>query len=137
MANRLFEAVEKGYLEADELLQERNHKLRARRQELLLHIGRLTNQQSMPVGEISARKAEKVSAALSKVLLDRESPLQKRYVQALVGEIRANGQQIEIRGPEAALADAYTQNDSKCPQWVPSCDVDWCARQDSNLRPRP
>lgn len=134
-ANRLFEAVEKGYLEADELLQERNHKLRARRQELLLHIGRLTNQQSMPVGEISTRKAEKVSAALSKVLLDQQSPLHKRYVQALVGEITAKGQRIEIRGPESALADAYAQNSSKHAEWVPSCDVDWCARRESNPQP--
>lgn len=80
----------------------------------------------MPVGEISPRKAEKVSAALSKVLLDRQSPLQKRYVQALVGEIRAKGQQIEIRGPESALADVYAQNGSRHAEWVPSCEVGWC-----------
>lgn len=136
-ANRLFEAVERGYLAADDLLQERNHKLRAQRQELLQHIGRINGQQSMPFGAISARKVEKVSAALSKVLLDSKSPLQKRYVQALVGDIQAKGRQIEIRGPESAIADAYAQNESGHPKWVPSSVVEWCARQDSNLRPRP
>ena len=37
-SERLFEAVEKGYLPMDETLQHRSHKLQARRQEILLEI---------------------------------------------------------------------------------------------------
>ncbi|MEO6118402.1 MAG: hypothetical protein ABIP37_04970 [Methylotenera sp.] len=37
-SERLFEAVEKGYLLMDETLQHRSHKLQARRQDVLLEI---------------------------------------------------------------------------------------------------
>ncbi len=37
-SERLFEAVEKGFLPMDEMLQQRSHKLQTRRQDILLEI---------------------------------------------------------------------------------------------------
>jgi len=47
-SERLFEAVEKGYLPMDDTLQERSHKLQARRQAVLLEIAGLKREKQMP-----------------------------------------------------------------------------------------
>lgn len=57
---RLYEAVEKGFLPLDASLQERPHKLQARKQELLIEIAGFRRQQQLPdINTISLKRLPK------------------------------------------------------------------------------
>lgn len=60
--DRLYEAVEKGYLPLDASLQERSHKLQARKQELLIEVAGFRRQQQLP--EIKQNQLEAFTKAL-------------------------------------------------------------------------
>jgi len=55
--DRLYEAVEKGFLPLDSSLQERSHKLNARKQKLLIQAADYRRQQQLPEIEQNQLKA--------------------------------------------------------------------------------
>ena len=133
--DRLYEAVEKGLLPMDETLQQRAHKLQARRQEVLIEIAGFRRQKEMPLGLLKPKQIDAFSRALRSKLLDRNSGFGKEYLKLLVSEIRIEGKEAQITGSYAALANAVaetkTGNLGRVPRFVP----DWLPDQGSNLGP--
>ncbi|MBX3618256.1 hypothetical protein, partial [Nitrosomonas sp.] len=84
--DRLYEAVEKEFLPLDASLQERSHKLQARKQELLIEVAGFRRQQQLP--EIKQNQLEVFTKVLRTKLLDRKSGFGKEYLKLLVSEIR-------------------------------------------------
>jgi hypothetical protein len=120
--DRLYEAVEKGFLPLDSSLQERSHKLQARRQELLILSAGYRRQQKLP--DIKQNQLTAFTKALRTKLLDRKSGFGKEYLKLLVSEIRIKGNQAEITGSYSALAHAIDESKigslDKVPSFVPN-----------------
>jgi len=129
---RLYEAVERGFLPLDSSLQERSHKLQARKQELLIQVAGYRQQQQLP--EIKQNQLEAFTKALRNKLLDKSSGFGKEYLKLLINEIRIKDNQAEITGSYSALAHAVAESNST-PQRVPSFVPKWLPDQGSNLGP--
>jgi|CXWL01.1.fsa_nt_gi DNA invertase Pin-like site-specific DNA recombinase len=131
--DRLYEAVEKGFLPLDASLQERSHKLQARKQELLIEVAGFRRQQQLP--EIKQNQLEAFTKALRTKLLDRSSGFGKEYLKLLVSEIRIKDNQAEITGSYSALAHAVEESKMNTHNRVPRFVPNWLPDQGSNLRP--
>ena len=130
-SERLFEAVEKGYLPMDETLQHHSHKLQARRQEILLEIAGLKRQRDLPTDLLKPQHINAFSKALRSKLLDRESQFGKEYLKLLVNEIRINGNEAQISGSYAVLAGAIAES-NKGTLRVPTIAPNWLLDLGSN-----
>lgn len=128
----LFEAVEKGYLPMDETLQQRSHKLQARRQDVLLKIASLKRQREMPTDPLQPQHIKAFSKALRAKLLDRNSRFGKDYLKLLVNEIKIEGNEAHISGSYDALAYAIAETKKGAPQRVPTFVSNWLLDLGSN-----
>ena len=126
--DRLYEAVEKGFLPLDSSLHERSHKLNARKQELLIAVAGYRRQQQMP--EIRQNQLEAFTKALRTKLLDRKSGFGKEYLKLLVSEIRIKDNQAEITGSYSALAHAVEETKKHSLERVPSFVPNWLGYPD-------
>ena len=133
--DRLYEAVEKGLLPMDETLQQRAHKLQARRQEVLIEIAGFRRQKEMPLGLLKPKQIDAFSKALRSKLLDRDSGFGKEYLKLLVSEIRIEGKEAQITGSYAALANAVAETKTGILGRVPRFVPNWLPDQGSNLGP--
>ena len=106
---RLYEAVEKGLLPLDGSLQERAHKLQARRQDILMELAGLRQKKAMPLNQLTAKQLNAFSMAMRTRLLDRSSAFGKEYLRLFVNEIRLTGKRVEISGSYGALAQGIAQ----------------------------
>ena len=131
-SERLFEAVEKGFLPLDETLQQRSHKLQARRQEVLLEIAGLKRQREMPTDLLKPQHVSAFSQAIRSKLLDRSSHFGKDYLKLLVNEIRIEGNEAHISGSYNALACAIAETKKGNPQRVPTFVSNWLLDLGSN-----
>ena len=131
--DRLYEAVEKGFLPLDSSLHERSHKLNARKQELLIQVAGYRRQQQFP--EIKQNQLEAFTKALRTKLLDRKSGFGKEYLKLLVSEIRIKDNQAEVTGSYSALAHAVEETKKHSLERVPSFVPNWLPDQGSNLGP--
>ena len=91
---RLYEAVEKGLLPADDTLRVRAHKAQARRQEILLEVARKRDRGQIALTELSPKQITTFCAALRDRLLDPDTGFGKAYVNLLVDEIRLEGNEL-------------------------------------------
>lgn len=132
---RLYEAVERGLLSRDSSLQERAHRLGAKRQAILTEIAGIRRQQEIPSQLLTDRNIDGFCRALRSKLFDRESNFGKEYLKLLVDEIRVQGREVKIRGSYSALAHAVGTKKLGNPEWVPSFGGVWLPGQDSNLQP--
>ena len=133
-SDRLFEAVESGHLPLDTALQQRAHKLQARRQELLLEIAGAKRETETPLKALNAGQVEAFGRAL-RSRLGGNQPFAKQYLRLLVSEIRVADKALEMRGSYAALAHAVAENKVGTVAAVPSFASKWLPDQGSNLGP--
>jgi site-specific DNA recombinase len=131
-SERLFEAVEKGFLPMDETLQQRSHKLQARRQEVLLEIAGLKRQREMPTNLLKTQNIDAFSKAIRSKLLDRSSRFGKDYLNLLVNEIKIDGNEAHISGSYNALASAVAETKKGSPLRVPTFVSNWLLDLGSN-----
>ena len=130
--DRLYEAVENGFLPMDVTLKERVHKHQARRQEILTEMAGLRRQGEMPLSQLGPKKIEAFCKALKEKLQDRSTQFGKEYLRLLVEEIRVEGKEIRIRGNYAALAGMLDKTKAGFPEGVPAFGRDWLPNPDSN-----
>ena len=133
-SDRLFEAVESGHLPLDTALQQRAHKLQARRQELLLEVAGAKRETETPLKALKAGQVDAFGRAL-RSRLGGNQPFAKQYLRLLVSEIRVADKALEMRGSYAALAHAVAQNKAGTHPAVPSFASSWLPDQGSNLGP--
>ena len=133
-SDRLFEAVESGFLPLDTALQQRSHKLQARRQELLLEVAGLKRQNETPLKLLKTGQVEAFGKALKSRLV-AGSPFAKQYLRLLVTGIRVSRNNVEMRGSYEALAGAIDQSKHGALPMVPSFAPRWLPDQGSNLAP--
>ena len=123
-SDRLFEAVENGFLPMDSALQSRAQKLQARRQELLLEIAGFKRQAETPLKRLSGNQVEAFGKAL-KARLAENGSFAKQYLRLLVTRIRVTRNKLEMQGSYDALANAIGQSTHGAIAMVPSFAPSW------------
>jgi len=130
--NRLYEAVEAGVLPLDEDLTDRVQKLKARRQEALIEMGRIKQRQDIPLNTLSPKHIEAFSKSLRNKLFNQSTRFGKDYLKLLVDEVRINGNEAVMRGSHAAMANALIGTRQGTHGGVPRFVPEWLSGQDSN-----
>ncbi len=128
--DNLYDAVEKGFLPLNESLHERVHKHEARRQDILIELGRLRDQKERPISKLTKKHVAAFCAALKEKLQDKESHFGKEYLRVLLDEIRVVKKEVHLKGSVAALAGALSMGLNRGlgggaqirPSWLPSAD---------------
>ena len=134
--NRLYDAIEKGTVALDDLLQKRLETLSTSRDALKSELTRLHQSKAAPIEQILPSMVERFSKGIRKKLED--PAFAKRYLQLLVDDIVVTDCQATIRGNKAKLASAINACKKKgTSEEVPSFMRVWRARDDSNVRPLP
>ena len=132
--NRLYDAIEKGTVALDDLLQKRLETLNTSREALHAELTRLHQNKTEPVEQVLPSMVERFSKGIRKKLED--PAFAKRYLQLLVDDIVVTDCQATIRGDKAKLASAINAFKKKGTSGeVPSFMRAWRARSDSNARP--
>jgi site-specific DNA recombinase len=132
-SERLFEAVEKGYLPMDDTLQQRSRKLQTRRQDVLLEIASLKRTKEMPKDVLKPANINEFTKVLKAKLLDRNSRFGKDYLKVLVKEIKVKGNEAEVTGSYGALAGAIMGTKKGADLSVPTFVSNWLPNLGSNL----
>jgi len=123
--DRLYEAVEKGLLSLDSTLTERAHKLKARREAILIEIAGIKREQEIPLKMVAERHVDGFCRALKEKLFDKASNFGKEYLKLLVDRIEVQRRQVSIRGSYSALAMALKTTKLGDPVRVPSFGGSW------------
>ncbi len=131
-SERLFEAIEKGFLPMDDMLQQRSHKLQTRRQEVLLEIAGLKRQQEMPTDILKPAYINQFTTVLKTKLLDRESNFGKQYLKVLISDITVTGKEAQISGSYGTLAGAIAETKKGTLGRVPTSVSNWLLDLGSN-----
>ncbi len=132
---KLYEAVEKGFLPLNASLHERVHKHEVRREEILTELARLRHQKEMPLARLSKKNIAAFCIALKEMLLDRTSHFGKEYLRMLLDEIRVIKKEVHLRGSYAALASALSVGSNRGFNMVPTFVPYWLPSADSNHGP--
>lgn len=134
---RIYEAVEKGFMKADEHLKTRLEQHQVKRESLIAEIAAIKRQQKSPLQTITPQKIEAVSKILTQRLTEA-SPYAKAYLRATVSEIRITDQIVSLTGDNQSMANLITSNAAIDGQHtVPRSMSNWRTREDSNFRPLP
>jgi len=130
--DKLYEAVEKGFLPLNNSLQERSHRHEVRRQEILMELASLRRQKEMPITKLGKNHIAAFCSALKEKLCDRASNFGKEYLKLLVNEIRVDKKEVHLSGSYSALAGALYMLTKPAIEAVPCLAPVWPANADSN-----
>ena len=108
----LYAAIEKGLPFGGDT-QERLHKLKAERENLLIDISSIRRKRDMPLGKINKNQINQFCNALKTLLLEPKSGFGKGNVKLLVDEIRVEANQATMQGSYENLAYAVGQTQKK------------------------
>ena len=135
-SERLFEAVENGFLPMDASLRDRAQKLKARREDILIQIAGIKREKEVPISKIGMKTIKEFCAVLKERLKDSASHFGKAYLRLLIDEIRIKGKEILIKGKYSALAGCLIQGKvGTARPSVPTLIYPWLPGTDSNRRP--
>jgi len=129
---KLFEAVEKGFLELDDQLKERAKHNKQAREALLSEIASLKRQHQAPLNVLTPQKIEAVSKILNKRLATA-SLYSRAYLRASLSEIRVTEEFLKFSGTRKSMADLVAANgEINATNTVPGSIPDWRPLRDSN-----
>ena len=133
---RLYDGIASGVLNPTEpLLKEQIDGLALRKSEASIEAERCKSLKQAAFSPPSAEKIEQFAEGLKAKILDGSLALRKAYIRAFVDRIIFQDGQITISGRKDLLASAAAKGDLKPAGGVLTFVPEWCARQDSNLRP--
>lgn len=90
---RLYEGVEQGFFDLDDSLKARVHKLKVKREEILIELSKVKQRQLLPIKKITNRHVDAFCQAMKTRLNDPDSGFEKGYIKLLVDGIRINEKQ--------------------------------------------
>lgn len=130
---RLYELVEDGLAETDDILKRRIAGLREARDKALAALDRARSA-TRPVENISPLIIERFAHTMREKLTEGNIPFRKAYLAALVDRIEVDNCKVRIVGRRDVLQQAILANGEGWPS-VHRLVPKWRSRQDSNLRP--
>ena len=131
---KLFDALTDGQVTDSKGFRDHHNKLEARRDELMRLISLKERVLCLPVGRITETQIKRFSSALQETLKNGPKAFRKEYMRLLINHVDVGKEEIRIEGSMTSLASAVQASKSLNHE-VLSFERNWCARQDSNLRP--
>ena len=123
---RLFDAVENGTFDSDDLLRERTQEIKTRRDALKIELANFTRQPSFDLSPLRASQIEKVSNMLKAKLINGDKEVARSYVHLLVDEIKVIDNQAMIQGNvKALIAATASENKNGHLKQVPTSISNW------------
>jgi len=107
--NRIYEAVERGFMKMDEHLKTRLDQHQQKRETLLAEVANLKRQQQSPLQTITPQKIKAASNILVKRFTEASS-YAKAYLRATVSEIRIHDEMVSLSGDSQAMARLVANN---------------------------
>lgn len=130
--DKLYEAVEKGFIPQNTSLHERVHKHETRRQEILMEVAKLKSQKEIPLARLTRKNITAFCSALKELFKDKSVQFGKEYLKLLLDEIRVTQKEVHLKGGYAALTSALSCVSKQGLTKVPSFDPYWLARKDED-----
>ena len=134
---RLIDLVADGHLTAsDPQFSKKYAELREQTAQVTTDIIMIERQLANSERRITPELIERFAGIMRDRLNQTDPALRQFYVRSIVGRVDVGKDQIRISGSTKSLERAVGRVDSKPSQLVPSIEREWCALQDSNLRPQ-
>ncbi len=128
----LLEAVENGDIPSGNILREKAKRLEVQRQELLLEIASLKQEQELRLDKLTPNHIKAFCKAFKKRMENIKSGLGKGYIKLLISEIKVMGSEVLMSGNSRNLAYAVANQgvvngsarkvSSFVPNWLPGTD---------------
>ena len=129
----LVDVMEKGGLGAARTLQARFAKRQGEYDEIIRLISLKERELNLPVAEVTQKRLNAFSEAMTEQLRDASSPSFRRsYVRLFLSKVTVEEKGIQIAGLKAVLAQQLQTDKPVAPSMVPTFMDGWCPRQDSN-----
>lgn len=125
--HRLLDAIERGIIDLDEIVQFRAQSLKVARESLRIEIASVRRNKSTSVEHIKASQVESFTNTLKAKLLAKDSTIAKRYLSLLVDKIIVNESVATITGKYSSLTHVASLGDKKIGHLnqVPTSISDW------------
>ena len=107
--DRLYDAVAKGIIPLDTILQEKVQQLKARHDEILIERARIEGKKELSLRKINSTHIEAFCSALKQKIRDSASHFGREYLRLLLDEIVVDGKEVIVRGQYNNLIDAITK----------------------------
>ena len=120
--NRLYEAVESGFVALDETLQRRLQQAKAAREAVLVEMAGLRRLQMLPAARILPSQVQAFSKIVRSKLRDRSSSFGRDYLRAVVDRVVVHEKSATISGSHARLMQMVADGKAGADR-VPSCDL--------------
>ena len=134
--DRLLDLVAEGHLTAsDPRFAKKHADQKAQLVQVEADIVLLERQLANSEKRITPELIERFAILMRERLRDSDPALRQYYIRSIVGRIEVGNQEIRILGTTKALEHAVGRLGAKPHFPVPIIEREWCARQDSNLRP--
>ena len=130
---RLYELVEKGLAQLDDVLKHRIEALQASREIALAALDRARSA-SRPTHDIMPAAVDRFARAMREKLSSGEIPFRKAYIRSIVDRIEVDDSCIRIMGRKDVLEQAVLAEGGTAAPVVHSFVPKWRTRQGSNLR---
>lgn len=133
---RLLDLVAEGHLTAsDPRFAKKHADQKAQLTQVEADIVLLERQLANSEKRITPELIKRFAQLMRERLRDDDPTLRQYYVRSIVGRVEVGNQEIRIVGSTKALEHAVGRLGAKPSFPVPIIEREWCARQDSNLRP--
>jgi site-specific DNA recombinase len=130
---RLYQMVEEGLTDLDEILKGRIDALKQQRERAQTALDRIRVNAAPPT-DIPAEIIETFGRMMRENITSGEIPFRKAYLRSVVDRIEVDDDVIRVIGSKATLMKAMAGGNPGLPG-VQSFERKWCARLDSNQRP--
>ena len=129
---RLYELVEKGLAQLDDVLKDRIEALQTSREIALAALDRARSA-SRPTHDVSPAAVDRFARAMREKLSGGEIPFRKAYIRSIVDRIEVDDRCIRIMGRKDVLEQAVLAEGGTAAPVVHSFVPKWRTRQESNL----
>ena len=129
---RLYDLVEKGLAQLDNVLKDRIEALQTSREIAIAALERAKSA-SRPTHDISPAAVDRFARAMRDKLSSGEIPFRKAYIRSIVDRIEVDDRCIRIMGRKDVLEQAVLAEGGTAAPMVHSFVPKWRTRQDSNL----
>ena len=133
---RLYQMVEDGVTDLDDILKARLQSLKQDRERAQTGLDRIRVQQ-LPPTDIPPQLIEAFGRMMRDNINTGEVPFRKAYLRSVIDRIEVDDELIRVMGSKAALEQMIAGHTSNLPGGVQSFERKWRAQRDSNPRPLP
>lgn len=133
---RLYDLVENGLAQMDDVLKDRIEALQTSREIAIAALERAKSA-SRPTHDISPAAVDRFARSMREKLSSGEIPFRKAYIRSIVDRIEVDDRCIRIMGRKDVLEQAVLAEGGTAAPMVHSFVPKWRTRQESNLRPLP